>query len=244
MTDIHLNTRLLEIPVSNSCLTMSSREIAELTGSTHDNVLKTIRNLIKKGVVFGNETPYVHEQNGQTYYEFRLDYRNTMIVVSGYSPELRAKVIDRWMELEQGFKNPQPAFDPSDPKVLLTVFQHLQAQVAEKDKIIEIQSEKVKQLDRIEAAEGSMCISDAAKTLKVHPLKQLFSLMSAWRWIYKRTGNKNWLAYQDKIQSGYMEHKDHLYIDNMGVERVSTHAYVTAKGLVKLADLLENHKIH
>ena len=34
--------------------TMSSREIAELTGSEHSNVLKTIRNLIAKGVVLGN----------------------------------------------------------------------------------------------------------------------------------------------------------------------------------------------
>lgn len=47
--------------------TMSSREIAELTGSTHDNVLKTIRSLIDRGVVSGNDTPYVHPQNGQTY---------------------------------------------------------------------------------------------------------------------------------------------------------------------------------
>ena len=63
--------------------TMSSREIAELTGSTHDNVLKTIRALIKKGVVSGNETPYIHPQNGQEYKEFHLDYRNTMVVTSG-----------------------------------------------------------------------------------------------------------------------------------------------------------------
>ncbi|KAA8385901.1 hypothetical protein FKW31_07925 [Acetobacter sp. DmW_136] len=79
---------------------MSSREIAKLTGSTHDNVLKTIRGLIKKGVVSGNETPYIHPQNGQTYKEFHLDYRNTMVVTSGYSVELRAKIIDRWIELE------------------------------------------------------------------------------------------------------------------------------------------------
>jgi len=86
--------------------TMSSREIAEFVGTTHDSVLKTVRNLIEKGVVFENETPYVHEQNGQTYSEFLLSYRNTMVVVSGYSVEVRARIIDRWQELEQekGFK--------------------------------------------------------------------------------------------------------------------------------------------
>lgn len=80
--------------------TMTSREIADLTGSSHDSVLKTVRRLNAEGVVSGNETPYQHPQNGQSYYEYRLSFRDTMVVVSGYSAELRAKIIDRWQELE------------------------------------------------------------------------------------------------------------------------------------------------
>lgn len=87
--------------------TMSSREIAKLTGSDHSNVLKTIRNYIIRGVVFGNEALYRNEQNGQLYPEFNLDYRNTMVVVSGYSAELRAIIIDRWQELESQALKPQ-----------------------------------------------------------------------------------------------------------------------------------------
>jgi phage regulator Rha-like protein len=89
---------------------MSSREIAVTVNSTHDNVLKTIRRLISEGVVFGNETPYTNAQNGQTYSEFMLSFRDTMVVASGYSAEMRAKIIDRWQELE----NAQPKFDPSN----------------------------------------------------------------------------------------------------------------------------------
>lgn len=85
----------------SSAVTMSSREISQFVGSSHDSVLKTVRALIERGVVFGNETPYTHPQNGQTYLEFLLDYRNTMVVVSGYSPEVRARIIDRWQELER-----------------------------------------------------------------------------------------------------------------------------------------------
>lgn len=87
-------------PIVQQHPTMTSREIAELTGSTHDAVLKTIRRLLAEGVVSGNETPYKHPQNSQTYSEFLLSFRDTMVVVSGYSAELRAKIIDRWQELE------------------------------------------------------------------------------------------------------------------------------------------------
>ena len=57
-------------------LILSSREIAELVESRHDNVLKTVRRLISEGVVFGNDTPTPTPQNGQTYTEFKLDSRN------------------------------------------------------------------------------------------------------------------------------------------------------------------------
>lgn len=60
--------------------TMSSREIAKLTCSDHSNVLKTVRSLVLKGIVFGNETLYRNEQNGQLYPEFNLDYRNTKFI--------------------------------------------------------------------------------------------------------------------------------------------------------------------
>lgn len=80
--------------------TMTSREIAESLGSDHHNVMATIRRLINEGVISGNETPYIHPQNGQRYTEFHLDYRNTMVVASGYSVEMRAKIIDRWIKLE------------------------------------------------------------------------------------------------------------------------------------------------
>lgn len=216
--------------------TMSTREIADLTGSSHDNVLKTVRKLLKEGVVFGNETPYVHPQNGQTYKEINLDYRNTMIVVSGYSVELRAKIIDRWMELEKAAK--VAPLDFSDPRLLLGVVNHLQAQVLEKESVIAEQGVRLKHLDRLESAKGSMCISDAAKTLGVGR-DYLFQFLSARRWTFKRAGNKNWLAYDDKRKAMLLEHDDHLYMDNLGQERVATRVLVTAKGLVKLAELLE-----
>ena len=116
------------------------------------------------------------------------------------------------------------------------------------EKVITLEAEKaellpkVETLARIEGADGSMCITDAAKTLSVRP-KDLFAFMSAHHWIYKRVGNGVWLARQEKIQAGVMEHDDHIYQDSSGHDRVVTRALVTAKGLVKLAELL-NKPLH
>ena len=93
-------------------LTMSSREIAELTGKAHRNVMRDIRVMLQE--LFGDvgllkfEHTEVNEQNGTAYPVFVLPKRETLILVSGYSIELRARIIDRWQELEaqQGPKLP------------------------------------------------------------------------------------------------------------------------------------------
>lgn len=118
--NITSNVKFLPARIGNVPVTMSSREIAELVESSHDNVLKTIRSLVARGVVSGNETPYVHPQNGQTYPEFKLDYRNTMVVASGYSAELRAKIVDKWIALEEGARQAVPA--SRNVRELATVF--------------------------------------------------------------------------------------------------------------------------
>lgn len=84
--------------------TMSSREIAELTGKEHRNVTRDIEvqltELMGEGGLLKFEHTYRNEQNGQEYREYHLPKRECLIVVSGYSVELRARIIDRWMELE------------------------------------------------------------------------------------------------------------------------------------------------
>ena len=214
--------------------TMSSREIAELTGSTHDNVLKTVRALVSKGVVSSNDTPYVHPQNGQVYREFLLSQRDTLVVVSGYSVELRARIIDRWQELEARADQFQI------PATYAEALQAAADQAKENQSlrlVILDQAPKVAAIKRLASAAGAICISDAAKQLQVPPSK-LFQWLEKNRWIFHRGGSKRWTAYQPRITSGYLVHKvTALKSDpETGEDRAAFQPLVTPKGLAYLAE--------
>ncbi len=93
----------LAVTGGDATLTMSSLEIAELTGKEHRNVMRDIRKMLDEmdeGGVLKFEHTHQNPQNGQTYPIFRLPKRECLILVSGYDVPLRAKIIDRWMELE------------------------------------------------------------------------------------------------------------------------------------------------
>ncbi|ALJ98903.1 regulatory protein [Escherichia phage C119] len=106
-------------------VTMSSLEIAEITGKRHDHVLRDIREMLNDEevspdlgtpcVVDDNtklysqnggcglkfEGTYTNEQNGQSYPCFNLPYRETMILMVGYNRKVAARIIDRWLHLER-----------------------------------------------------------------------------------------------------------------------------------------------
>ena len=102
---------------------------------------------------------------------------------------------------------------------------------------IEVLEPKAQALDRLSAAEGSMNITAAAKVLKMQPT-HLFKFLSEKRWIYKRAGGKTWLGYQDKIQTGYLEHHSTEVSRTDGTKKVVEQVLVTAKGLAKLSTML------
>ena len=93
-------------------MTMTSREISDLTGKDHRNVLRDIRAMLVElhgevGVLSFERTQ-INQQNGQAYQFFELPKRESLILVSGYSVSMRAKIIDRWQELEAATK-PDPS---------------------------------------------------------------------------------------------------------------------------------------
>jgi phage antirepressor YoqD-like protein len=83
--------------------TMSSREIADICEARHNDVIATIERLINEEVLrLGRNTARAHQADGggRPTMVYDLTKRDCLVVISGYSAALRAKIIDRWMALE------------------------------------------------------------------------------------------------------------------------------------------------
>jgi len=97
-----MNTNLQTL---NTTVTMSSREIAELTGKRHDHVIRDCRVLIEQlsaDPILGwhcKSTTYMDSQ-GKERDMYVLDKDTTITLISGYDAILRMKIIKRWQELE------------------------------------------------------------------------------------------------------------------------------------------------
>lgn len=74
---------------------MSSREIAQLTEKRHDHVLRDIKSmLIDLEISLPKFGGTYQDEQGKSRPCFNLPKRETTILVSGYSVELRARVLD------------------------------------------------------------------------------------------------------------------------------------------------------
>lgn len=93
----------------NTVSTMSSLEIAELTGKRHDNILKDVRKMLEElsldALKF--EGTYKDKSNREKL-QFNLDRELTLTLVSGYNLKMRNAIIKRWQELEDKEKKKLP----------------------------------------------------------------------------------------------------------------------------------------
>ena len=227
-------------------MTMSSREIAELVEARHDNVKRTIETLGARGVI---TLPQIKEVSNsgpgpKTISVYKLDKRSSLIVVAQLCPEFTARIVDRWQQLEAQAAKPQlpnlmEALD--DNGLLRNLLLNYTEKVAVLQHAVSDLAPKAEALERLSTAEGSLCLTDAAKALQLQPKKLLAKLQSL-EWIHRRPMGSGWLAYQHRIQQGVLEHKVATGIKSDGSEWISTQVRVTAKGMARLAELLATHE--
>jgi len=230
----------MNLITASTTQTMSSREIAEICEKRHDHVMRDTRDMLVQlhsetdlprfgGVYLGG--------NGESRPCFNLPKRETLILVSGYRLDLRAKIIDRWQELEAAQQiDPRKAL--SDPAALRSLLLDNVEKVLALEAIVSELTPASHALERIATSEGSMCITDAAKALQIRP-KALFDYLRQNSWIYRRAGSACDVAYQARLQTGVMEHKVTVVSRDDGTEKTTTQARITPKGLTQLAKVFD-----
>lgn len=180
-------------------------------------------------------TKSVGRKNGADIDVITMSIKQALRVAARESKAVRRSLVDKLEALSQ------PTFDPmaalNDAEFLRGTLLSYSEKVIELEHKVEEMKPDVEAFDRIAKSDGSMCITNAAKHLQVQP-KFLFKMMSESRWIYRRAGGKVWLAYQDKIQQGVLEHKVTTVERSDGSEKVVEQVLVTPKGLTKLSKML------
>ncbi len=123
---------MLPIVSNSEILTMSSREIANLTGKRHDNVRRTIESLWDLSLISVTQSEEPTKGGGKPTRIYQVNEEDSYIVVARLSPEFTAKIVKRWRELEE----------QQSPQLPQTFAEALQL-AADQAKLIEQQSEKI-----------------------------------------------------------------------------------------------------
>lgn len=219
--------------------TMTSREIADLVESRHDNVKRTILRLFERGTIAIPPTEEYLDELGRKALHFRIGKRDSYVIVAQLSPEFTARLVDRWQELEAAAA-PDPMAMLNDPATMRTLL------LGYAEKVLALQTENERltplaaALHRIAGTDGTVTLTDAAKSLQVPPRK-LTALMSSRKWMYKRPGSDHWVAYQNVIQMGLLCHKvTTVQFDDAGHEKMRMQVRVTAKGMARLGKVIES----
>ena len=187
---------------SSQTITMSSREIAELTGKQHKNVLEDARKMIEElGLTLADFTANLPDAYGRMQPVLCLPKRESIILVSGYNITLRAKIIDRWQELEAQQQSNMlvlPNFtDPAEAAIAWAT-EYKAKQLALKQ--LEVAKPKVEFVDTFVDRGSNRNITSVAKELGITAIA-LGKWLRAKGYMNKSTKKQEWN--KEFIDKGY-----------------------------------------
>lgn len=198
-----MNNNLMVIESSN-VLTMSSLEIAELTGKRHDNVVRDIKAMFEQlgdseGLLKSEDT-YLNPQNGQKYKCYSLPKEETICLIAGYNAQVRMRIIKRWQELEE-------KQTPATPKTYIEALEKLLE--SEKEKLVlkeelKAAEPKVEFVNNYVDAKGNKTFRGLVKMLNVNE-REFRNWLHDSKIMYRLNGA--WMPYSEYLHKGYFEVK-------------------------------------
>jgi anti-repressor protein len=221
----------LKLAIFHNELTMSSVEVAELTGKRHKHVLRDIENTLTQvekdspNLGHGFKPGDYVAGNGRRERCYHLTQDATILLMTGYSVPMRARLITRWRELENGLSLPNFNNPAEAARAWANEFEKRQEAEAQ----IERDRPKVVFAEAVRNMQGACSIGDLAKTLGTGR-NRLFGKLKV-----DKVLMENRLPYQQFIDRGLFVVIEQIpYTDGAGKTHPAFKTLVTGVGQVWL----------
>lgn len=233
--------------------TMTSLEIAEVTGKRHDSILRDIRNILSQGVDAHNfvETSYTDKSNRQQKC-YTLTKKGCLILASGYDVILREKIINRWEELETKERNQYQVPQSFAEALMLAAKQ--QEQIEEQQRQLEANSKEIVELNgAIAEMEPKVTYVDmilaSKETVTTTQIAQdygqsakAFNVLLRNFGVQHKVGGQ-WVLYAKHLPFGYVQSDTFPIVHKNGTNGTVMHTKWTQKGRLFLYEELKKHNI-
>ncbi|WP_132578809.1 Rha family transcriptional regulator [Pseudomonas sp. LP_4_YM] len=221
--------------------TMSSREIAELTGKRHPDVKRDIQSMAKdlQEDVSSFARIYLDGMNRQQT-EYLLDREHTDCLLTGYSAAMRMAVIKRWRELESQAALALPDFTNPAAAARAWADQVEQKQEAEKARLlltveVQAQATKIEHLENL-FKEG-MSPTQFCKGLNGVNVMQVGHFLEGRNWLYNESKSGTRYRVAAYARDKYMTEHQHEVAPHGKDPFISYTPILLRKGATRLYEL-------
>lgn len=230
------------VTLSGETAVTSTLTIAENTANEHASVIVLVRKYLADLQDFGQvDLKSTRPERGGhliEYAELNEQQATLLLTYMRNGPVVRSfkkSLVRAFFEMAQKVKmrSSDPMAVLNDPLAMRGLLLTYTEKVISLEQTVAEQAPQVATLNRIAAADGSLCMRDAAKVLQVRPV-DLRRWLVAHGWVYQRPGHSVWLAYQERIQQGVMCHKVTTVQREDGTDKVVEQVRITPKGIARI----------
>lgn len=218
---------------------MSSLQIAEITGKQHAHVMRDIRALLEQGVTESNfGLSEYKDSTGRNLPCYNLTKKGCLILASGYNALLREKIIDRWEELESGKATPTAQLSrkelalmvvqaEEEKERLMIANERQQATIERQDATIKEQAPKVNYYNETLQSVNTLTTTQIAKELGLDAPKLNRKLKEAGV-LFRQSGM--WMLRQPYSAWGLTATRTQTYTRSDGSTGTSMYTVWTERG--------------
>lgn len=230
---------------SNDTIRMTSVEIAELVGSRHTDIKRSIKRLVEKGIIRQTPTAFLERINNLGFtvrdeiyvFEGEQGKRDSIVVVAQNCPEFTARLVDRWRELEEQVAKPAfpvPQTMGEALRLAADLWEEKERLTSEKKQALDYVDRQARYIDNLEnQLRDGLTLSEFAKRLNGVNAQRVSEWAIAKGWV--RRHGKLLVTSSQGRSGGYVYDKDGTYINpKTGEEMYTSKVQLTNAGARKM----------